>query len=69
MLQDAVSLARAEEEPEMAARKLAEAAYTRGSADNITCIVVKFHHGKTEEKDPAASQTDEVTNHSMSVDL
>ncbi|KAF8042883.1 hypothetical protein BT93_A1265 [Corymbia citriodora subsp. variegata] len=42
--EDAVSLARGEEEPEAAARKLTEAAFTRGSADNITCIVVKFNH-------------------------
>jgi len=41
--QDAVSLARGEEEPEAAARKLTEAAFTRGSADNITCVVVKFN--------------------------
>lgn len=44
--QDAVSLARTEEEPEAAALKLAETAFSRGSADNITCIVVKFHHGQ-----------------------
>lgn len=44
--QDAVSLARTEEEPEAAARKLREVAFTRGSADNITCIVVKFLHEK-----------------------
>ncbi|CAJ1972341.1 unnamed protein product [Sphenostylis stenocarpa] len=43
---DAVSLARTEEEPEAAARKLTEAAFARGSADNITCIVVRFHHDK-----------------------
>ncbi|KAK7385021.1 hypothetical protein VNO78_30728 [Psophocarpus tetragonolobus] len=43
---DAVSLARTEEEPEAAARKLTEAAFSRGSADNITCIVVRFHHEK-----------------------
>ncbi|GMI95490.1 hypothetical protein like AT5G53140 [Hibiscus trionum] len=42
--EDAVSLAGAEEEPEKAARKLTETAFTRGSADNITCIVVRFHH-------------------------
>lgn len=46
--QDAVSLARSEEEPEAAARKLTETAFTRGSADNITCIVVKFHHKKSD---------------------
>ncbi|KAI3956429.1 hypothetical protein MKX01_016842 [Papaver californicum] len=44
--EDAVSLARTEEEPEAAALKLAETAFSRGSADNITCIVVKFHHGQ-----------------------
>ncbi|CAI0412921.1 unnamed protein product [Linum tenue] len=41
---DAVSLARSEEDPEAAAKKLVETAFTRGSADNITCIVVRFHH-------------------------
>lgn len=45
--EDAVSIAGTEEEPEAAARKLTETAFTRGSADNITCIVVKFHHDKT----------------------
>ncbi|XP_065000370.1 probable protein phosphatase 2C 52 isoform X3 [Musa acuminata AAA Group] len=44
--EDAVSLVRAEEEPEAAARKLTETAFSRGSADNITCIVVRFHHDK-----------------------
>lgn len=47
-IQDAVSLAQSEEEPEAAARKLTDTAFARGSADNITCIVVKFHHDKTE---------------------
>ncbi|KAG9145508.1 hypothetical protein Leryth_025007 [Lithospermum erythrorhizon] len=41
---DAASLAAMEEDPEVAARKLTETAFTRGSADNITSIVVKFHH-------------------------
>ncbi|TVU20094.1 hypothetical protein EJB05_36287 [Eragrostis curvula] len=44
--EDAVSLVRMEEEPEAAARKLTETAFARGSGDNITCIVVKFHHDK-----------------------
>ncbi|KAK6794604.1 hypothetical protein RDI58_008057 [Solanum bulbocastanum] len=44
--EDAISLAQAEEEPEAAARKLTETAFTRGSADNITCIVVRFNHKK-----------------------
>ncbi|GLT53353.1 hypothetical protein SLA2020_266310 [Shorea laevis] len=52
---DAVSLARTEEEPEAAARKLTEAAFNRGSADNITCIVVKFHH---ERATPASPEND-----------
>lgn len=42
----AVSLASMEENPEAAAIKLADAAYAGGSADNITCIVVKFNHMK-----------------------
>uniref|UniRef100_A0A1D1XKP4 protein-serine/threonine phosphatase n=1 Tax=Anthurium amnicola TaxID=1678845 RepID=A0A1D1XKP4_9ARAE len=42
--EDAVTLARAEEEPEAAAQRLTETAFARGSADNITCIVVRFHH-------------------------
>ncbi|MBA0795995.1 hypothetical protein Gohar_006807 [Gossypium harknessii] len=50
--EDAVSLAGAEEEPEKAARKLTEAAFTRGSADNITCIVVRFHHEKAASVNP-----------------
>ncbi|MED6141627.1 hypothetical protein PIB30_105287, partial [Stylosanthes scabra] len=45
---DAVALACTEEEPEAAARKLTEAAFSRGSVDNITCIVVRFHHDKVE---------------------
>ncbi|KAL3521622.1 hypothetical protein ACH5RR_019771 [Cinchona calisaya] len=53
--EDAVSLAQTEEEPDAAARKLTETAFTRGSADNITCIVVKFHHKKA---DPEESQHD-----------
>ncbi|KAJ4705870.1 Protein phosphatase 2C family protein [Melia azedarach] len=49
---DAVALARTEEEPETAARKLTEAAFTRGSADNITCIVVRFHHDNADAAEP-----------------
>lgn len=50
--EDAISLARAEEEPEAAARKLTETAFSRGSGDNITCIVVKFYHDKAEDEAP-----------------
>nr|ACN37092.1 unknown [Zea mays] len=45
--EEAVSLGKSEDTPESAARKLTEIAYSRGSADNITCIVVQFHHDKT----------------------
>lgn len=41
-----MSIARREKEPEVAARRLTETAFTQGSADNITCIVVRFHHDK-----------------------
>ncbi|EES20031.1 probable protein phosphatase 2C 52 [Sorghum bicolor] len=44
--EDAVTLVKMEEEPEAAARKLTETAFSRGSGDNITCIVVKFQHDK-----------------------
>lgn len=40
---DAIAIARMEEEPDAAARKLTATAFDRGSADNITCIVVKLH--------------------------
>ncbi|CAN6813144.1 unnamed protein product [Brassica oleracea] len=48
--EDAVSLTQSEEEPVTAARKLTDTAFARGSADNITCIVVKFRHDKTESQ-------------------
>ncbi|XP_044506415.1 probable protein phosphatase 2C 76 isoform X1 [Mangifera indica] len=43
--EDAIALAQTEEKPAAAAQKLAETAFARGSADNITCIVVRFCHG------------------------
>ncbi|KAF5790511.1 putative protein-serine/threonine phosphatase [Helianthus annuus] len=49
---DAVSLAQTEEEPEAAAKKLIETAFSCGSADNITCIVVKLYHDSTSESKP-----------------
>jgi len=54
--QDAVSIALGEEEPEAAARKLTETAFSRGSADNITCIVVRFRHDRTESPEPLLKQ-------------
>ncbi|KAK1392253.1 Protein-serine/threonine phosphatase [Heracleum sosnowskyi] len=50
--EDAVSLATTVVEPEAAAQKLIDTAFTRGSADNITCIVVKFNHEKSEATYP-----------------
>ncbi|OIW17068.1 hypothetical protein TanjilG_15651 [Lupinus angustifolius] len=58
--EDAVSLARTEEEPEAAARKLTEAAFSRGSADNITCIVVRFHHDKADPINPDKAESASV---------
>lgn len=42
--QEAVNLAQMITDAEKAAKCLAEEAYRRGSADNITCVVVRFHH-------------------------
>ncbi|KAF3333234.1 putative protein phosphatase 2C 52 [Carex littledalei] len=61
--EDAISLARTEEEPKVAARRLAELAFSRGSADNITCIVVRFHHDETNDavvpsSSPSTSSTE-----------
>lgn len=61
--EDAVSLALLEEEPESAARKLIETAFSRGSADNITCIVVRLYHheSKTKPELPTLSETETGT--------
>lgn len=40
--EEAVSMIKSIENPEEAARKLMQEAYQRGSADNITCVVVRF---------------------------
>lgn len=37
-------------DPVEAASKLVQEAYERGSADNITCVVVRFVTAKLEEK-------------------
>lgn len=42
LLQDAVAMVRDIPDPEKAAKRLTEEAYTRGSNDNISCIVVRF---------------------------
>ncbi|KAJ4843429.1 hypothetical protein Tsubulata_021597 [Turnera subulata] len=59
--EDAVSIAQTEEEPEAAARKLTEAAFTRGSADNITCIVVRFHHNVNSARSPDNANSERST--------
>ncbi|CAN1267674.1 Probable protein phosphatase 2C 76 [Linum perenne] len=62
--EDAISLARTEEDPEASAKKLVETAFTRGSADNITCIVVRFHHHRpnpSDSSDPPKDTTTEST--------
>eukprot|EP01018_Ginkgo_biloba_P030334 Gb_26830 [translate_table: standard] len=43
--QDAVAMIQSTEDPELAAKRLTEEAYRKGSADNITCVVVRFHRG------------------------
>lgn len=53
--EDAISLAGTEDEPEAAARKLTETAFGRGSADNITCIVVRIHRDQ-ESPEPHLAQ-------------
>ncbi|WOL02125.1 putative protein phosphatase 2C 52 [Canna indica] len=54
--EDVIALARMEEEAEAAARKLTLTAFSRGSADNITCIVVRFHHDKPDADSTSASE-------------
>lgn len=46
--EDAVSLVKSIEDPEAAARKLTETAFAKGSADNITCVVVRFNHNNND---------------------
>jgi serine/threonine protein phosphatase PrpC len=40
--QEAVSLVQNFSDAEVASRELIKEAYTRGSSDNITCVVVRF---------------------------
>lgn len=42
--QEAVAMIRSIENPEHAAKRLTEEAFRKGSVDNVTCIVVRFHH-------------------------
>lgn len=43
---DAVSIVQSIEEPMEAAKSLTETAFHKGSVDNISCLVVRFNHGK-----------------------
>ncbi|CAL9039387.1 unnamed protein product [Musa banksii] len=47
--EEAVAMIQSIEDPEQAAKRLLHEAYQRGSADNITCVVVRFlvGHGNT----------------------
>lgn len=40
--QEAVAMTKPIQDPEEAAKRLMQEAYQRGSADNITCVVVRF---------------------------
>jgi protein phosphatase 1L len=42
---EAVSMVGPVPDPEDAAKMLTDEAYRRGSADNITCVIVRFNHG------------------------
>jgi protein phosphatase 1L len=42
--QDAVAMVKDIQNAEEAAKRLTEEAYEKGSADNITCVVIRFHH-------------------------
>ena len=44
-------------EKKMKIKKGTEAAFSRGSADNITCIVVRFHHEKAEVANPDKAES------------
>ncbi len=42
--QDAVTMAEYMPDAEKAANRLVEEAYCRGSLDDVTCVIVCFHH-------------------------
>lgn len=43
-LQDAVTMVQNVQDAQEAAKRLTDEAYKKGSADNITCVVIRFHH-------------------------
>lgn len=46
LVQDAVTMVQDVQDPEEAAKRLTEEATKKGSADNITCVVIRFHHNE-----------------------
>jgi len=42
--QDAVTMVQNIQDAEEAAKRLTDEAFKKGSADNITCVVIRFHH-------------------------
>jgi protein phosphatase 1L len=42
--QDAVTMVQNIQDAQEAAKRLTDEAYKKGSADNITCVVIRFHH-------------------------
>jgi protein phosphatase 1L len=42
--QDAVSVVQSIPDAEEAANRLVEEAHRRGSPDNVTCVIVHYHH-------------------------
>lgn len=54
---EAVDMVKPIEDPELAAKKLMEEAFQRGSADNITCVVVRFHGSNTSNQADSSAQT------------
>lgn len=43
-LQDAVTMVQHIQDAQEAAKRLTDEAFKKGSADNITCVVIRFHH-------------------------
>ena len=51
LIQDAVSIVESISDAMNAAKTLTETAFKKGSADNISALVVRFHHHSQEFKD------------------
>ncbi|XP_010491752.1 PREDICTED: probable protein phosphatase 2C 69 [Camelina sativa] len=55
--EDAVAMAKEVEDPEDSAKKLVREALKKGSADNITCVVVQFLENKTASSSHVSSSS------------